>query len=106
MSLSIVTADELRQAIIAESTAVGLTDLNIIQMTRIAAAINREKQYTIWGNRKGGLLATSGSITIDEVLTEINRADLEAFGYTITDLPVDPHWVSSDALAPKHTISW
>jgi hypothetical protein len=103
---TILTADELRQAILTESTAVGITDLNIIQMNRIASLVAHEKQWTVWNNRRSGLIATSGSITLDEAITDINREDLTSFGYTVIDLPVDPNWVSSDALAPKHTISW
>jgi hypothetical protein len=101
------TADELREAIITESSTVLIVDVNASQINRIASAIKNEKQYTIWNNRRSGLEATgSGAITIDEQLTSHNRAVLEGLGYTVTDLPIDPTWVSSEALAPKHKISW
>lgn len=67
------------------SNATGTHDANITQMRLIEALIENEISVIIRDNRTNDVVSTHGSIRISQPLTDINRADLEAFGYTVKD---------------------
>jgi hypothetical protein len=78
------TADEIRQEILQATAATGKADANISQMRLIEALIEHKISELIRTNKTHSTTRSYGSIELNEIVTDINRQDLIAFGFTVT----------------------